>query len=55
MKSNYIVRAIKFLNKIVPYLDKYSSVYTAVAAFNSDNRTAWFAGDYGNQNQDGCR
>ena len=40
MKSNYIVRAIKFLNKIVPYLDKYNSVYTAVAVFNSENRRA---------------
>lgn len=40
MKSNYIVRAIKFLNKIAPYLNKYNSVYTAVAAFNYDNRRA---------------
>lgn len=40
MKSNYVVRAIKFLNKIVPYLNKYNSVYTAISAFNFDNRRA---------------
>lgn len=40
MKSNYITRAIKFINQFAPYMEKFHDVYTAVCAFNSEHRRA---------------